>query len=534
MALTYPSAVPTSGDREAAAEAASDPTAAPVRGGGGDAALGLGVFALTLALYAATACPTVYWYDSAEFATAAAVGGIPHPPGYPTYVLIGWLATRGATDPAATLNGLSAVFGALAAALAYGLGRQLGAGRIGAALGAGFVATNPVLWDNATMAEVYAPATAWALGTTWVVAWASAQRRPALLVLAAALAGLGLGVHLSLATIGAGLALWVLTAGVADGAGVGRRTLADVRAHLWARLGLAVACAGAAALAAAAVYGAMMLRARLDPPLNVYAPTTVARVLWNLSGGPYSAAFLPIADIGRWTLALVRLWWLQLGSVGLALGLAGVVLLARVRPRDGAALGLAIAGNLWFFWNYFVHDVEVFFLPAMTLLAVAAGVAVTAIAARGRGAALAISAVAVVGVVVQLGFAFPYADKAERTDAREWADAVARALPEGATIVTFTTPPEWHRHTVFGLYDRIVLGRRPDVRLVLAPSRAELRAWLDAGGPVYIYAAIERLAPDLEWREEGPLLRLVRFRETPEARAREAGDEWLRPAPSPD
>jgi len=44
-----------------------------------------------LTLYLNTVCPTVYWYDSAEFASAAAVLGIPHPPGYPIYTLLGYL-----------------------------------------------------------------------------------------------------------------------------------------------------------------------------------------------------------------------------------------------------------------------------------------------------------------------------------------------------------------------------------------------------------------------------------------------------------
>ena len=48
------------------------------------AALAGGFFAL----YAATLCRTVYWYDSAELSTAAATLGIAQPPGYPVYT---WL-----------------------------------------------------------------------------------------------------------------------------------------------------------------------------------------------------------------------------------------------------------------------------------------------------------------------------------------------------------------------------------------------------------------------------------------------------------
>jgi hypothetical protein len=46
------------------------------------------------ALYASGACPTIYVGDSGELATAAATLGIPHPPGYPLYVLLGRLWIR--------------------------------------------------------------------------------------------------------------------------------------------------------------------------------------------------------------------------------------------------------------------------------------------------------------------------------------------------------------------------------------------------------------------------------------------------------
>ena len=51
--------------------------------------LGLALFAL----YAVGACPTIYVGDSGELAAAVHVLGIPHPTGYPLYVLLGKLWT---------------------------------------------------------------------------------------------------------------------------------------------------------------------------------------------------------------------------------------------------------------------------------------------------------------------------------------------------------------------------------------------------------------------------------------------------------
>ncbi len=65
-----------------------------------------------LALYLATLCPTVYWYDSGEFITAAALLDIAHPPGYPLYCLLGRLfSLLPANEPAWGVNLLSALAG---------------------------------------------------------------------------------------------------------------------------------------------------------------------------------------------------------------------------------------------------------------------------------------------------------------------------------------------------------------------------------------------------------------------------------------
>ena len=43
------------------------------------------------AVYGAGACPTIYVGDSGELVTAVHLLGIPQPPGYPLYVLLGKL-----------------------------------------------------------------------------------------------------------------------------------------------------------------------------------------------------------------------------------------------------------------------------------------------------------------------------------------------------------------------------------------------------------------------------------------------------------
>jgi len=75
-------------------------------------ALGAAVFAL----YASGACPTIYVGDSGELVTAVARLGIPHPTGYPLYVLAGKLWTLAV--PVGSIAWRMSLFSALAAAAA--------------------------------------------------------------------------------------------------------------------------------------------------------------------------------------------------------------------------------------------------------------------------------------------------------------------------------------------------------------------------------------------------------------------------------
>lgn len=54
-------------------------------------ALHIGLFAGAIALYAGTLNPDVQPADSGEFQLAAITLGIPHPPGYPLFTMLGWL-----------------------------------------------------------------------------------------------------------------------------------------------------------------------------------------------------------------------------------------------------------------------------------------------------------------------------------------------------------------------------------------------------------------------------------------------------------
>ncbi|NQU43108.1 DUF2723 domain-containing protein, partial [bacterium] len=78
------------------------------------------VFLLPLALYLKTLCPTIYPGDGPELTAAAWVLGVPHPTGYPLFMVLGWAFQHAGLGSAAfSLNLLCAIFGALACVGAY-------------------------------------------------------------------------------------------------------------------------------------------------------------------------------------------------------------------------------------------------------------------------------------------------------------------------------------------------------------------------------------------------------------------------------
>ncbi len=129
------------------------------------------VAGIALLVYLPTVAPTITWQnggaDSGELAAAVALLGIPHPPGYPAYVLLGrlWLFLPLGKDIAYRLNLFSAFSAALAGGITTWIGLTLANTFIpyrahllpGAALGGFFLAFSPLLWSQATITEVYAP-----------------------------------------------------------------------------------------------------------------------------------------------------------------------------------------------------------------------------------------------------------------------------------------------------------------------------------------------------------------------------------------
>ena len=471
-----------------------------------------------LALYATTLCPTVYWYDSAELAAAAALLGVPHPPGYPLYTLLGKLYVMLVPgEPAFAVNLMSAVHGAVCVGLVFVLQRRLGAARIPASCGAVFFGTGPSFWLNCSVAEVYTTGLMLGLGTWLVLLRALNTRSPRLLLVAAGLGGLGFAAHMFVATLGLGYVLLLWHAVQSCEA----RTRARVR---W--LALSALCT----LAGASLYLYLPLRLSMNPQLRFMEVNTLGSFLWMVSGGAYKSWFLTDYDRLARAFGVLGLLAEQLSDLGLLLALLGMLWLLVKQRAVGLALLLGAGGNLWFFFAYNVHDVEVFFLPTVALLALGIGPALTAVGVALSGKALTRG----LGQVTLLIFAAYAAlratlvqrevDHSRDRAAEHYGQQLVSTLPPDAVVLNFAVPAEWKYHAVFAYYFQKVLGQRPDVQVVTGPPEllAGAAAQRDRAGtqpcileqlvgsprPVYMYTQIAELEPLLDFAPEGPLMRV--------------------------
>ncbi len=221
------------------------------------ALLASGIFAV----YAAGACPTIYVGDSGELVAAAATLGIPHPSGYPLYVLLGklWTVLVPLGPVAFRMSLFSAAGAAAACGIVFWLCRRLGLHGWASATAALLLAFSPSFWGEANVQRVYAlNALFVALATAVAFAWHRSRESRAL-ILAFFLCGLGSSNHTFMAIFALALALFAIAT-------------TPALAKDW-RTALSAAIAFALGLLP---YAYLPLRSRMDPALDWGNPETLA------------------------------------------------------------------------------------------------------------------------------------------------------------------------------------------------------------------------------------------------------------------
>jgi hypothetical protein len=360
---------------------------------------------LALALYACTLAPGLTWAhngaDGGDFLAAALTHGVPHPSGYPTYLLLlrGIIAVFPG-EPARAGNWLSALCAAAAVALFADLVRRMldascstipmeeaeaaptpperrvlreepdpllpgqphptrnGLIAVVAALTWG---ASPTFWSQAVITEVYALNALVVVALCWLLwRWRAAldeghQGWPWLAV-AGLILGLGLGNHLSLVLMLPGAAVWLWSGRREGGKDLFRGVLA----------------AAAATAAGLAVYAYLPLMAATQPPINWEDPRTPAQ-LWQLvSGNIYRnlvfgvpLAYLP-GRLAAWVGEALRQFG---GPWGALLALAGLWRLDRRAHAWWQTTALIALAYTVYAIGYNTPDSFVYLIPVWCMAA---------------------------------------------------------------------------------------------------------------------------------------------------------------------
>lgn len=424
---------------------------------------------LALSVYLATLAPDLTWqhssYDGGELITAAVTLGIPHPPGYPTYVLLGKIVSL---IPIATVafrfNLFSAICVAIAAALltitighlyfSQNNGLNINGGIAALAAGLAFAYT-PLVWSQAIVTEVYGLNLALLAGFLWALTVRRSYR------LAALLLGLSITAHLT--------SLFVLPLALGLTPRAQWRTSA-----VWLLIGLTP-------------LATLPLLAQTNSPVMWGQPTDLQGWWWLASGRLYHNN-LRFPPDGQHIAQVLKALLQQFAWLGLPLALSTLYILQPLKRRtlkrpartqnllktglkplpqtdseyvsthfsppscgfQSTVMAVTIALYTGYALLYHTADAPVFLLPALLLLAI-----LIAPALRLAGIA------ALTLPIALLLLNFQMLNASQDHQVRPLAESVLTAAPNNAILLT---PGD---RSIFSLwYFHHVEDQRPDVILV--------------------------------------------------------------------
>ncbi len=416
-------------------------------------AASLAAAAIAALVYKATLAPTVGAGDSGELILAAESLGIPHPPGYPIWVLLARVAALLPIGAVAwRVNLLSALLSAAAVGLFFLLATRVGLRRPQAALATACFGASTIVWRSAVEAEVYPLATLFFLALCLLALRARSGEAPsrkseALYFFAA---GLSVLVHQTLVFPAAVLGAWV-----------------------WARDPRPARVASAAGWAALGVSTLFLIpiRSMAGPAFSWTPEQGLGATLGNLVRGGYGPIQQNPFRFDLFTSDIAGMGIL----VGQALGLPAAILAATgllclrndgrsVRPILAAALAIPVAlAALLVFTPDAEHLAQVapILTPVAAALGLAAGFGADAIIRRiGAGWRVPVAAAIAACALVTSVQHFQICDRSAFRLAERYGRDLLRDLPPGATLVL-----DGDNETFLAAYASRMEHFRPDVAL---------------------------------------------------------------------
>lgn len=419
-----------------------------------------------------TLMPGLGFWDTGEFQALGPVLGIAHPTGYPSYVLLLWLASvvlQPFGDPALRANLLSAILVSGASALitiaVIQVTRRSAIGLVAGAL----LAVAPIAWQNAVRADphglhLFLAALLLVLLLGWGIRERGARPHAGRWLLAAAICfGVSLGNHALTLLLAPGIALFVL---------------AVAPRILWRQWRLVLLCAVALVLTTVVLYAYLPIRASMDPPLDYAHPTTWESFSYVVFGQQFTGTFHAMPSL---SVAISTVWKVLETNLGIGAWVALIGLVAGLwrRPRLMLLTVPWFVLPVWFLLGYENADIDRYYLVPIMVSVVWAGLAVDwawAVALLGWRAlradgdpvskplstlvTMAAAAVLLVPILGAVPDRYDAADESRDTDAREFLDATLATLEPDPVVLS------WWSYSTPLWYGRWVEGARPDMTII--------------------------------------------------------------------
>lgn len=377
--------------------------------------IALGIALVSFIVYARTLAPSITWRnagaDSGDLVAAAFTGGVPHPPGYPLYLLIASLFARlPVSEPALGVGLFSALSASLAVMMVFYAARAFNVTDASAAIAALVFAFSPLLWSQATIAEVSALNTFF-VAALFAIMFSNTRHK---IELAAFVFGLALTHHLTIVLLAPTIALML-------------------RDAEWTRT--RIVRASALCLAPLSLYAILPMRAVNQPPINWGNAATLEGFVWLVSAAayrPYVFNLAPTMLSERLAFA-VRLLFEQFNVWGVALGLWGIVQMSSGRQQSIALIiGLALTSA--YALIYASRDSYIYLLPAFLIFALWIAYGISDLLKR-----LPVRAIVLAALVLLPGFNlltnFPAMDLSQDREAFHYAQTALTTVPTNTVLL---------------------------------------------------------------------------------------------------
>ena len=433
--------------------------------------------------------PGVGFWDTGELQTVAPLLGTAHPTGYPTFVILGWLANSVLApfgEPALRMNLFAGLCVAVGAAVTVDLARALTRSAVlGVAAGLGLALT-PIVWRVGTQAEAHALHLALtAILFRLLVAWEDG-RRDRTLIAAAVVFGLALGNHSLTLLLALPIGLYVVA----------------VEPDVVRRPGLIAGSMVALLVTVVLVFLELPLRAGplRGPDTLVYGHPETWDGFWYVALAEQFRGSLidPFGDAPEKVAALVGRMIAAFGVLTplIPIGFGATIVM---RPRYALLSGSAALITVFFAASYFNADIERYYvvpaLLAWTWLAqLAAGAAL--LVGRNLGVrrgpepvmATLLAVALLVPTVTEVQVRYRSVDRSHDISASVWVDRSLERMAPNAVILS------WWSYSTPLWYAQLVQDRRPDIRIIddrtrLDESLGEITHVIDAylpSRPVYV------------------------------------------------